>query len=35
LSLDARELERIDQVLSTHPVAGTRYPAAGMAAING
>ena len=33
--LDARELEHIDQVLATHAVAGTRYPAAGMAAING
>jgi aryl-alcohol dehydrogenase-like predicted oxidoreductase len=35
LALDARELERIDQVLATHAVAGTRYPAAGMSAING
>jgi aryl-alcohol dehydrogenase-like predicted oxidoreductase len=34
-ALDARELERIDQVLATHAVAGTRYPAAGMSAING
>jgi len=35
LVLDASELQRIDQVLATHAVAGTRYPAAGMAAING
>jgi len=35
LALDGSELQRIDQVLATHAVAGMRYPAAGMAAING
>jgi aryl-alcohol dehydrogenase-like predicted oxidoreductase len=35
LVLDGSELQRIDQVLATHAVAGTRYPAAGMSAING
>jgi aryl-alcohol dehydrogenase-like predicted oxidoreductase len=34
IRLDANELQRIDQVLGAHDVAGTRYPAAGMAAVN-
>ncbi|GAB6194702.1 aldo/keto reductase [Lysobacter xanthus] len=34
LSLDADELARIDAVLAAHPVAGTRYPADGMAKVN-
>jgi aryl-alcohol dehydrogenase-like predicted oxidoreductase len=29
------ELKRLDDVLAAHAVAGNRYPAAGMAAING
>jgi aryl-alcohol dehydrogenase-like predicted oxidoreductase len=32
--LDANELQRIDEVLDSHAVAGGRYPAAGMAAVN-
>ncbi len=32
LSID--ELRRLDEVLTTHAVAGTRYPEAGMASVN-
>jgi aryl-alcohol dehydrogenase-like predicted oxidoreductase len=35
IHLDAAELARIDAVLGKHEVAGPRYPAAGMAAVNG
>ncbi len=35
LILSAEELQRIDDVLTAQPVAGTRYPAAAMAALNG
>ena len=35
LRLDDAELQRIEAVLAAHAVAGTRYPAAGMAAVNG
>jgi len=34
IQLDATELQRIDDVLATHAVAGTRYPAAGMNSVN-
>jgi aryl-alcohol dehydrogenase-like predicted oxidoreductase len=34
IQLDAAELQRIDDVLATHAVAGTRYPAAGMNSVN-
>lgn len=34
LSLTADELQRIDAALRDIPVAGTRYAAAGMAAVN-
>ncbi|NUS61769.1 MAG: aldo/keto reductase, partial [Lysobacter sp.] len=34
IQLDAAELQRIDAVLATHAVAGTRYPAAGMNSVN-
>ncbi|HVR81739.1 MAG TPA: aldo/keto reductase [Luteimonas sp.] len=34
IELGADELQRIDDVLATHAVAGTRYPAAGMASVN-
>lgn len=34
IRLDAAELQRIDDVLATHAVAGTRYPAAGMNSVN-
>jgi aryl-alcohol dehydrogenase-like predicted oxidoreductase len=33
--LSAAERSQLDAVLSTHPVAGTRYPEAAMAALNG
>lgn len=35
LSIDAPLLAKLDQVLAEHPVAGDRYPAAGMASVNG
>jgi aryl-alcohol dehydrogenase-like predicted oxidoreductase len=35
IRLDAAELQAIEDVLAGHAVAGTRYPAAGMAAVNG
>ncbi len=35
IELSADELRGIDELLSAHPVAGTRYPAAGMAMLNG
>lgn len=34
LKLTDEELQRIDQVLASNSVAGTRYPAAGMASVN-
>ena len=34
IRLSDEELERIDQVLSTNAVVGTRYPEAGMASVN-
>jgi aryl-alcohol dehydrogenase-like predicted oxidoreductase len=34
IALDMHELTRIEQVLATHAIAGTRYPAAGMASVN-
>jgi aryl-alcohol dehydrogenase-like predicted oxidoreductase len=34
IQLDEAELRRIDAVLASHAVAGTRYPAAGMASVN-
>jgi aryl-alcohol dehydrogenase-like predicted oxidoreductase len=34
MALSPLELERIDRVLAEQPVAGTRYPAAGMASVN-
>ena len=34
IDLSIAELRRLDDVLSTHAVAGTRYPAAGMASVN-
>ena len=34
VTLDAAALQRIDDVLATHAVAGTRYPAAGMNAVD-
>ncbi len=34
LELDAAELARLDEVLSRHEVAGTRYPEAGMRNVN-
>jgi aryl-alcohol dehydrogenase-like predicted oxidoreductase len=34
ITLDANEIARIDAVLDAHPVAGTRYPAEGMARVN-
>ena len=34
IALDAGEIARIDAVLDAHPVAGTRYPADGMAKVN-
>ena len=34
LELGEEELRRIDQVLAANMVAGERYPAAGMAAVN-
>jgi len=34
VELSTRDLERIDQVLSTNVVAGTRYPSAGMTSVN-
>jgi aryl-alcohol dehydrogenase-like predicted oxidoreductase len=34
IRLSDEELERIDQVLSTNTVIGTRYPEAGMASVN-
>lgn len=34
IALDADEIARIDAVLDAHPVAGTRYPADGMAKVN-
>jgi aryl-alcohol dehydrogenase-like predicted oxidoreductase len=34
ISLDDSELQRIAAVLEAHAVAGTRYPAAGMASLN-
>jgi aryl-alcohol dehydrogenase-like predicted oxidoreductase len=34
LHLSVAEMRRIDEVLSAFPVAGTRYPRAGMAAVN-
>jgi len=35
IKLTENELQRIDAVLASTVVAGTRYPAAGMAAVNG
>ncbi len=35
LTIDAPLLAKLDQVLAEHPVAGDRYPAAGMASVNG
>jgi len=35
LSLTAQELQRVQNVLAQHAVAGTRYVAAGMAMVNG
>jgi aryl-alcohol dehydrogenase-like predicted oxidoreductase len=35
IRLDAEELQRIDNVLAAHAVAGTRYPASGMNSVNG
>ncbi|HEX5686166.1 MAG TPA: aldo/keto reductase [Ideonella sp.] len=35
LGLDAAVLQQLDQLLAEHPVAGDRYPAAGMAMVNG
>jgi aryl-alcohol dehydrogenase-like predicted oxidoreductase len=34
ITLDASQRAALDEVLARHPVAGTRYPAAGMAAVN-
>ena len=34
IRLDDAELQRIEAVLASHAVAGTRYPAAGMATVN-
>jgi aryl-alcohol dehydrogenase-like predicted oxidoreductase len=34
LVLDAKVLQQLDQLLADHPVAGDRYPAAGMAMVN-
>ncbi|WP_457096175.1 hypothetical protein [Lysobacter sp. P5_B9] len=34
IELGTAELQRIDAVLATHAVAGTRYPAAHMSAVN-
>jgi aryl-alcohol dehydrogenase-like predicted oxidoreductase len=34
IRLSDAELQRIDAVLASHAVAGTRYPAAGMASVN-
>ena len=34
IALDASEIARIAAVLDAHPVAGTRYPADGMAKVN-
>lgn len=34
IKLSEQDLRRIDAVLAARPVAGTRYPAAGMAAVN-
>jgi aryl-alcohol dehydrogenase-like predicted oxidoreductase len=34
ITLDANEIAHIDAVLDAHPVAGTRYPAEGMARVN-
>jgi len=34
IDLTVGELRRLDEVLATHEVAGTRYPAAGMANVN-
>lgn len=34
ITLDANDTARIDAVLAAHPVAGTRYPADGMAKVN-
>ncbi|TZF90353.1 aldo/keto reductase [Cognatilysobacter lacus] len=34
ITLDTNELARIDAVLDANPVAGTRYPADGMAKVN-
>ena len=34
ITLDPNEIARIDAVLDAHPVAGTRYPAEGMARVN-
>jgi aryl-alcohol dehydrogenase-like predicted oxidoreductase len=34
IRLDESELHRIDELLDSHAVAGSRYPAAGMAAVN-
>ena len=34
IRLDANELQHLDEVLDAHAVAGTRYPANGMAAVN-
>jgi aryl-alcohol dehydrogenase-like predicted oxidoreductase len=35
MTLSAGELRRIDEMLAATPVAGTRYPAAGMTLLNG
>ena len=34
IRLDANELQHLDEVLDAHAIAGTRYPANGMAAVN-
>jgi aryl-alcohol dehydrogenase-like predicted oxidoreductase len=34
IHLGAHELQRLDGLLAERPVAGTRYPAAGMASVN-
>ena len=34
IALDVHELTRIEQVLATHAISGTRYPPAGMASVN-
>ena len=34
MALEPNEIARIDAVLDAHPVAGTRYPAEGMARVN-